>query len=178
MVADNTAQARLSKRFEKWDKDGNGVLEPSDFVAEAAEIAAALGQAPDSPRGAALRDAFQSMFEALADRAGVSPQGPLNRDQFHAAAGELFQGGEAAFNTVLGPVAKGIIGLCDRNDDGVIDASEFAGWLRAVAGLDEAAAAEAFRQIDADGNGTLSEDELLAAIREFHFGRLEFELLG
>ncbi|MEZ7006297.1 EF-hand domain-containing protein [Streptomyces sp. AD55] len=178
MVADNTAQARLSKRFEKWDSDGNGVLEPSDFVAEAARIATALGQSPDSPQGVALRNAFQSMFENLAERVGVSPQGPLSQEQFLGAAGELFQGGDAAFNRVLGPVANGIVGLCDRNADGVIDAAEFGSWLGAVGGLDESSAAEAFRRIDTDGDGVLSEQELLAAIRDFHFGRLEVELLG
>ncbi len=170
MVADNTAQARLSKRFEKWDSDGNGVLEPSDFVAEAARIATALGQSPDSPQGVALRNAFQSMFENLAERVGVSPQGPLSQEQFLGAAGELFQGGDAAFN--------GIVGLCDRNADGVIDAAEFGSWLGAVGGLDASSAAEAFRRIDTDGDGVLSEQELLAAIRDFHFGRLEVELLG
>ncbi|MFC7979915.1 EF-hand domain-containing protein [Streptomyces cinereoruber] len=177
MAIDNVAQERLSKRFDKWDADGNGLLEPSDFTAEAANIARAFGESPESPKATALRDGFVAMFEELARRAGVAPQGSIDRAQFLQAAGEVVQGGAATFDPVFSPVAKGIVGLADRNGDGVIDGTEFATWLKAL-GLGEAQAREAFKQIDADGDGTLSEQELLAAVRKFHLGELDVELLG
>ncbi|MFD4375939.1 EF-hand domain-containing protein [Streptomyces sp. NPDC058486] len=171
------AQERLSKRFDKWDVNGDGVLETSDFVTEAANIATAFGQTPESAKGSQLRDGFIAMFELLADKAGAPAQGPINRAQFLQAAGEVVDGGAATFNPVLGPVTKGIVALADSDGDGVIDEAEFAVWLKAV-GVSEKEGRSAFQQIDTDGSGTLSEDELLTAVRRFHTGELDVELLG
>ncbi|GGY50458.1 EF-hand domain-containing protein [Streptomyces omiyaensis] len=177
MAVGNIAQERLAKRFDKWDANGDGVLEPSDFVTEAANIATAFGETPDSAKGAQLRDGFIAMFEHLADKAGVGAQGPIDRAQFLQAAGEVVEGGAATFNPVLGPVTKGIVALADKNGDGVIDEAEFAVWLHVI-GLGEKEGRAAFQQIDTDGSGTLSEDELLTAVRRFHTGDLDVELLG
>ncbi|GHA89098.1 EF-hand domain-containing protein [Streptomyces termitum] len=177
MAVGNVAQERLSKRFDKWDANGDGVLEPSDFVTEAANIARAFGETPDSAKGEQLRDGFTAMFQHLAAKAGVGAQGPLDRAQFLRAAGEVVEGGAATFNPVLGPVTRGIVALADKNGDGVIDDAEFATWLNAI-GLGEEEGRAAFQQIDTDKSGTLSEDELLDAVRRFHTGELDVELLG
>lgn len=172
---ENTVQERLSKRFDKWDTNGNGVLEASDFTGEAAKIAAAFGKSPE--QAGQLHDAFQAMFARLASEAGVGPAGPLTREQFMDAAGRMFQSGPGAFDNVLRPVVQGIIALADRNQDGVIDSGEFSAWLQAV-GVPEADIAGAFQQVDVAGRGVLTEVELLDAIRAYHFGQLEVELLG
>ncbi|BAU86113.1 calerythrin [Streptomyces laurentii] len=172
---ESTVQDRLSKRFDKWDTNGNGVLEASDFVGEAVKIAGAFGKSP--AEAVQLNDAFQGMFGYLAKEAGISPEGSLTREQFMDVAGKMFQSGPATFNNVLGPVATGLIALCDRNNDGVIDGDEFAAWLQAV-GVPAADVADAFRKVDTAGQGHLTEAELLDAIRAYHFGQLEVELLG
>ncbi|MGP3924272.1 EF-hand domain-containing protein [Streptomyces sp. 8N616] len=172
------ATDRLVKRFEKWDADGNGALERGDFEEEAAKIAHAFGKSPDSGEVQALRDAFHSLFDYLVREAGVPAEGPLSKDQFLSVTENLiFQGGEANFNRALGPVVKAIIGLCDKNADGQINAGEFEAWLAGI-GVDRAEAQEAFRRVDKNGDGELSLEELLAAVRDYHFGRLEVELLG
>ncbi|CAL9588215.1 EF-hand domain-containing protein [Streptomyces albus] len=172
------ANDRLQKRFDKWDADGNGVLERGDFQEEAAKIAHGFGKAPDSREVQALKDAFNGLFDYLAREAGVGPDGSLSKDQFLQVTGNLiFEGGEANFNRVLGPVVKAIIGICDKNDDGKINSSEFEAWLGGI-GVNRTEAKEAFQQVDTNGDGELSLDELLAAVREFHFGRLDVELLG
>ncbi|PZT70750.1 EF-hand domain-containing protein [Streptomyces sp. SW4] len=173
-MTETLVKSRLEKRFEKWDLDGNGVLERSDFEGEAGKIASAFGKSPNSPEAESLKNAFTGLYDYLAGQG----QGSLTRQQFVDVSGQvLFQSGEATFNRVLGPVVRGIIGLCDESGDGRIDGKEFAAWMKGV-GVGQAEAAEAFRKVDTDGDGTLTEEELLAAIREYHFGRLEVELLG
>lgn len=172
------ANDRLVKRFEKWDTDGNGVLEAGDFQGEAARIAENLGRETNSPEVQVLLNAFQGLYEHLAQRAGVPAGSGISREQFLNATGDmLFKEGEAGFNRALSPIVKALIRLCDDNHDGEIDDREFRAWLTAV-GVPASQAGDMFRQVDADGNGRLSEEELLRVVRDFHFGRLDVELLG
>ncbi|WP_338598598.1 EF-hand domain-containing protein [Saccharopolyspora sp. SCSIO 74807] len=172
------ATERLRKRFAKWDIDGSGSLERADLEKEGEKIAQAFGKSPTSPEGQAMRSAFTTMFGYLADNAGVGADGALTEDDFVRVAQKMmFEDGETAFDGVLGPVVRGIVGLCDKNADGQINGAEFASWLTAV-GVDRSQASGTFAQVDANGNGELSVDELLAAVRDFHFGRSEIELLG
>ncbi|GAA2796708.1 EF-hand domain-containing protein [Saccharopolyspora taberi] len=167
------ANDRLQKRFDKWDVNGNGSLERADFDREAQNIAKAFGKDASSPEVQQLKDAFGGLFDYLANGSDS-----IAKEQFLNVAGNLiFQEGEAGFNRALGPVVQGIIGLCDKNSDGQINAQEFANWLVGV-GVSPDEAAEAFQKVDTNGNGQLSVDELLGAVRDYHFGRLEVELLG
>ncbi|MFI6348192.1 EF-hand domain-containing protein [Streptomyces sp. NPDC050560] len=176
-MSNATATARLEKRFEKWDIDGNGILEARDFQEEAARIAQNIGRS-GTPQAEALTAAFVGLYEHLAGRAGVQAGQGLSREQFLDVTGKLlFSDGEAGFNRALSPLVKALIGICDQDHDGKMDADEFRAWLVGV-GLPTSNARELFGKVDADGNGHLSEEELLRVMREFHFGRLDAELLG
>ncbi|MEV5986141.1 EF-hand domain-containing protein [Streptomyces sp. NPDC052051] len=172
------ANDRLVKRFDKWDTDGNGVLDATDFQNEAARIAQNLGKSADSPEVQELQGAFTGLYEYLAEKAGVKAGGAISRQQFLDATGDmLFKEGEASFNRALSPIVKALIHLCDDDHDGQINAREFQAWLNAV-GVPLSQAGEAFQKVDKNDDGQLSEDELLQCVREFHFGQLEVELLG
>lgn len=172
------AEERVRKRFAKWDADGSGSLEKADLEMEAAQIARAFGQDLGSPQVRELTDAFSAMFDHLGQESGVGSDGSLTEDQFVAATGAMIaEGSERTFDGVLGPVMRGIVALCDRNADGQINRDEWAAWMNGV-GVDEAQARVAFDQVDKNGNGELSVDELLGAVRDYHYGRLDVELLG
>ncbi|WP_020674233.1 EF-hand domain-containing protein [Amycolatopsis nigrescens] len=172
------ANDRLKQRFDKWDVNGDGVLERADFTQEAERIVSAFGKSMNSPEGQATLNAFTGLYEYLATQAGVGPSGSLTEDQFIAVNEKLiFQDGESTFNRVLRPVMKAVVGLCDSDHNGQIDANEFAQWLKGI-GVSESQARSAFQQIDTSGDGQLSVEELLAAVRNFHFGKLDVALLG
>ncbi|MBN6037816.1 EF-hand domain-containing protein [Amycolatopsis sp. 195334CR] len=170
------AQDRLTQRFEKWDTNGDGALELADFREEAHLIAEAFAKGEASPETRALMAAFTGLFDYLTSQAGARDS--LTREQFRVVTERLiFEEGEAAFNRVMGPVVDGVIGMCDDNHDGHIDGDEFAIWLGAL-GVEQEEARTAFARIDSSGDGLLSTAELLAAVRDFHFGRLDLPLLG
>lgn len=171
------ANDRLKQRFEKWDVDGNGALERSDFEQEAADIARNFGTDVNSPEGRNLRKAFNDLFDFQASQAGVGPNGRISLSQFVAVNEKVMQQGESTFDRVLRPIVKALIDLCDDNHDGMINQAEYAKWLKAV-GVDSSTARSTFSQIDTNGDGELSQNELLAAVRDFHFGKLDVPLLG
>jgi len=177
-MSTTAANGRLVKRFEKWDTDGNGLLEAGDFKAEAARIARNLGRDANSPEAQQLLNAFQGLYEHLAQRVGTPAEKGISREQFLDTTQEmLFQEGEESFDCALAPLVQALIRLCDDDHDGELDAGEFHAWLTAV-GVPSIKAGEMFEKVDANGDGRLSEEELLRVLREFHFGRLDVELLG
>jgi Ca2+-binding EF-hand superfamily protein len=171
------ANDRLKQRFEKWDSDGNGVLERSDFEQEAAGVVRAFGADSNSREAQAVKRAYNELYDYQANQAGVGPNGRIPLEQFIAVNERVLQQGDTGFDRMMRPVVKSLIGLCDDNHDGSINQSEYAKWLKAV-GVDASTARSTFSQIDTDGDGELSEDELLAAVRNFHAGKLDVPLLG
>lgn len=173
-----TVKNRIMHRFSKWDANDDGFLDRSDMEQEAEEIVRAFGKDPSSPEAQAIKRANAGLFDLLAGLAGVAADGRLNAEQFRSSCEKLiFEQGEAAFNRALTPLVQGIIRLCDRNDDGMINRSEFRSWL-SVFGHSADDADETFEQIDKDGNDELTTDELLGAIRDYHFGRLNADLIA
>lgn len=169
---------RLELRFDKWDSDGNGRIERSDLEAEAHRILAAFGESPSTPQGRALLESFTGTFEYLAERAGVGRGGGLDRQQFlQVIEAEVFQGGDAGFGRVVRPMIQAILNVCDTDGDGEVNPTEFAKWLKA-AGVSKAKADESFRLIDTNGSGSLTVDELVAAVKAYHFGTLDVPLMG
>lgn len=170
-----SAQDRIKTRFNRWDSHGSGDLLRTDFEREADRIAEAFGAELSAPATVRLRGALARLFELCARQTGALLNGPITEAQFHKAAEDLiFEQGEAAFNRALRPVVEGVIGLCETNR---ITRAEFTCWLAAL-GVSQPNATEAFDRIDVGGHGTLSPEELLAAIREYHYGRLDVELIS
>lgn len=168
---------RLSQRFRLWDTDGDGVLERSDLEQEATRIAGAFGKPAKSQEARALKDAFARLFDYHTREARVGSNDSITQDAFLRINEALIKQGPAAFKSVLGPVVTAVIGLCDKNADGRINQDEFRSWLNGI-GVPDSESENIFQQLDTNRSGELSEDELLEAVRKFHFGELEFGLLG
>lgn len=169
---------RLKQRFARWDHNGDGSLQRSDFVAEARRVSETFGADPESSKAKAMVAAMSGNFEFHADRAGVSLDGQISQEQFLENAEQLIlHEGEAAFSRMLYPIVKAVVGLADRDDDGVLSKQEFVQWLQGM-GTTEADAVSAFDRIDADNNGELSVDEVLAAFCDFHSGKLDAPIFG
>lgn len=173
-----TSDDRLEQRFRLWDVDNDGRIERSDFEAEATRIVQAFGEDANSPRGYGLMQSYLNMYDFLAAKAGVGPEG-LGLDQFRAVVqAEMLDQGNAGFARVLRPTITAIVQLCDVTGDGEINQAEFGRWLNAIGGDAGTNPAEAFRRIDTSGNGTLSVEELVEAVKQYHFGVSDTALLG
>ncbi|AXE83687.1 MULTISPECIES: EF-hand domain-containing protein [unclassified Streptomyces] len=170
-------EQRLRRRFDMWDKNGDGTIERSDWADEAQRILASFGESESSPKGRALTDAYLGMWDHLAGQAGIGPDGTLSFGEFAAvAAKQVLERGQDGFDEVLRPTIGAIANLCDTDGDGQVSPQEFQRWMHAI-GSDEATAQTAFELIDSDGDGQLSVEELIAAVHRYHSGDLDFALL-
>lgn len=165
---------RLSARFDLWDRDGNGQLEHGDFEAEGRRIVKAFGESETSPRGHAVMTGYGDIWNHFAAKAGSTST--VSREQFERVGADIIAGGAAEWAAVVRPHITAMVQLCDTDGDGQINQAEFTKWLKAV-GV-EADAADTFRQIDADGDGYLSIDELCSAVHAYAEGKLDVSLLG
>ncbi|MFF9128107.1 EF-hand domain-containing protein [Streptomyces sp. NPDC014889] len=170
---------RSKKRFDSWDVNGDGHIDRSDCDAESERILRAFGEAPGSPRGRALSDAYLGMWHFFADKAGIDKEnGRLTPEQFNAIVEEhVLENGGADFGKAVKPTIQAMIALADVDDDDQISPTEFKTWLDAM-GVDDIDPADAFRQMHANGNAQLSADELVQAVLAYHLGEIDVPLLG
>ncbi|WP_409473939.1 EF-hand domain-containing protein [Streptomyces sp. HC307] len=176
-MSTSVQEKRLRRRFDMWDKNGDGTIDRSDWAGEAKRILLAFGESESSPKGRNLTDAYLGMWEYVAGEAGVGSDGALGFDEFKGvAADKVLERGQAGFDQVLRPTISAIADLCDTDGDGQVSPPEFRRWIHAI-GSDESTADTAFKLIDTDGDGQLSVEELIVAVHRYHSGELEFSLL-
>ncbi|GGV17776.1 calcium-binding protein [Streptomyces litmocidini] len=170
---------RAQQRFDTWDVNGDGQIDRSDWQAEAQQILKALRVPSVSPAGRALTEAYLGMWSFFAGEAGIDEEdGSLNLDQFnHIAHEHIVEDSSSGFGRVVRPVIEAMVELVDTDGDHQVNPPEFKTWLDAInaSNIDPA---EAFRQIDTDGDGQLSVDELVQAVRAYHMGDIDVPLLG
>ncbi|MER6714973.1 MULTISPECIES: EF-hand domain-containing protein [unclassified Streptomyces] len=178
-MSNKTAQVeRLRQRFELYDTDGDGRVRRGDLEAEARRIVEAFGEPDGSPKAQALLHAYPHMWDYMMEKAGRDPGDSLSADEFVAIAdAQMLSQGAAGFSTMLRPSIRAMVDLCDIDGDGQVDPAEFRKWLAAI-GNDRVDADEVFGQVDTDGNGQLSVEELVAAVGRYHAGELDAPLLG
>lgn len=168
---------RLKARFDRWDVAGKGVVRRTDFEHEADRIVRAFGRGTTSPAARNLRSALCWMFDVVAGESGARPDGAVSEQQFREVCESLiFEHGEAAFNRMLTPVVSAVIGLCEKRDEGRINRTEFATYLCAH-GMSMNDGLVAFDKIDCFDRGELSLAEMLQAVRDYHYGRLDIEFI-
>ncbi|WP_026426048.1 EF-hand domain-containing protein [Actinokineospora inagensis] len=170
--------SRLKRRFELWDTNGDGSIDRSDYETEARRILQGFGEQENSPKGRALLSAYTGMWDTLASKAGVNSGGQVTLDQFiQITDSEIAHGGDSGFDRNLRPTIEAIVDICDTDGDGEVSPAEFKRWMRA-AGVDERQAEQAFSQLDSNHNGSLSVEELVDAVRDYHQGKHDISLLG
>ncbi|MFE4593666.1 EF-hand domain-containing protein [Streptomyces laurentii] len=159
--------AKIERGFDRLDPDGNGVLTEEDHVEMGRRVATSLGHAEDSPEARRIIDAYTAIWrEVHLPFVPAGGQG-IPKDRFVASTRTLAENPETAEN-VLGRIAEIYLQIADIDRDGRISPDEFLAFQRGhFPEFTEENAAEAFRHLDTDGDGTLSPAEFTHAVIEF-----------
>ncbi|MEU9179883.1 EF-hand domain-containing protein [Streptomyces sp. NPDC048550] len=152
--------------FDRLDTNGDGVLAADDYRASAERFLQSYGAGPNSPKGRALIEANQALWERQAELVDRDRDGRIRREEYREWFASL-PPAEAGSGALSGsPEVMAVLHaqfhVADRDGDGVMDLHEFTVW-RALKGVPSQSAAAAFALIDTDGDGAIRWEDFSGA---------------
>lgn len=161
-----TLQTRkLTRGFNLFDLDRNGVMDRQDCELVIKATTQAMGYAPDSPEYTAYHDEYMAGWDALVALGDSDGDQKLTLAENLAAYDKLMAQPEQ-FNALILGFVKTAIALWDSNQDGKVSEEEYKNYLLTVH-VTETEAADAFRRLDLNGDGYLTQEELFANLQDY-----------
>jgi len=153
-------EQKMKTYFIRIDFDNDGAITRKDFEGMGARFAETGKLSGDNAK--ALCDKVCGIWDQyLANMGGGAP---LTQDAFVAGLKKVKD--DANLKTTLGGPMPIYFAAVDANNDGMIQAEEFAEFFK-ILGLDPALAIESFKAIDTNNDGLLSVEEFSEAGAEF-----------
>jgi Ca2+-binding EF-hand superfamily protein len=159
---------KLTRLFNVWDANGDGVITTDDPAQVARNLAELQGLKPGSPEYEGFYSGFMLYQNDFLQAIGVDEHGRVKLEKWLAYHEEMLQEEKRFENTAL-MVAELMFDLMDQNGDGKITPEEYGGWMRAFRIKEQEITKEVFQKLDLNKDGTLSKQELLELTREFYY---------
>jgi Ca2+-binding EF-hand superfamily protein len=159
-------ERRIATRFAGFDQDGNGYIDRQDFNGAAKALLAEFGTTARSDKGQALfigAEAFWQGMAGIADRDGDQR---INRDEFVNGAVKRLRDNPERFAAIARPFLHAALRIADGDGDGSVTVEEVGRVLR-VLGATPSIADAAAAALDADADGRVAEDEIVAAFAQY-----------
>ncbi|MCA9791386.1 MAG: EF-hand domain-containing protein [Candidatus Eremiobacteraeota bacterium] len=163
---------KLIHMFELLDVDGNGFLEFADFQAVIETLAQERGLEPNSAGYRRLFGNNRRIWKGLF-KCDLNGDGQISLPEWLAyhiqaiVADEEAGISPAGLTTAIDSIARYFYELMDMDGDGQIQREDYRYFCEAH-GIPDETVEESFQQLDRDGNGTLSLDEVVTLVREFY----------
>lgn len=159
---------KLLKLFCMYDGDHNEYLVQKDFEKIATKIAVAKNLGSRSPKVLALKERFLQVWKSLMSKADASGDKRICLSEWLAYYDAVLNDQDKYLKEVQS-LMKLIFEVFDDNNDGQLSQAEWA-QLFQVYNVHPAYAPKAFKQLDMNGDGSLSRDEILVLIDDFFCG--------
>jgi hypothetical protein len=158
---------KLNVLFNLYDVDKDGFEEQADFEQIVQNLATTLRIQPGSPEHTRLYAAHVAVWNNVQQLVGSPGSQRVARGEYLAGYDRLLSA-KGNFLAAVGSWSDSLIELSDRDGDGRLSQQEYVANLRSF-NVDEAAANEAFRRLDLDGDGYLTHDEISRSVEEFFY---------
>jgi Ca2+-binding EF-hand superfamily protein len=158
---------KLNALFNLYDVDKNGFVEQADFEQIVHNLATTLGFQPGSPAYTRLHAGHMAIWNNVQQLSGAPGHQRVTLEEFLAGHDRLLSAKDRYLATI-GHFGDSVIELSDQDGDGRLSQQEYVANLRSF-NVDEAAANEAFRRLDRDGDGYLTHDEISRRVEEFFY---------
>ncbi|MCQ4207016.1 EF-hand domain-containing protein [Streptomyces longispororuber] len=154
-------ERRIAARFAGFDQDGNGYIDREDFYVAAKALLAEFGTTARCDRGQALYAGAEAFWQGMAGIADVDGDQRVTRGEFVTGAVKRLRDSPDRFAEIARPFLRGAIAVADPEGAGLSTAA--AERIMRVVGVGPEVAATAAAALDADGDGRISEDEVVRA---------------
>ncbi|MFD8410206.1 EF-hand domain-containing protein [Streptomyces sp. NPDC059650] len=152
--------------FDRLDTNGDGVLTAEDYRGSAEQLLQSYGMGPSAPKGRALIEANQALWERQAELVDRDHDGRIDRQEYREwfaslPASESASGAPSGSPEVMA-VLHAQFTVADRDGDGLMDLHDFTMW-RELKGVTGREATAAFELIDSDGDGAIGWQDFVGA---------------
>ncbi len=161
-------QEKLIHYFRLYDVDDNGRIARADFERVAENVRALHLSGERSPEYRAIHDGFLARWESLRASADADDNGSVDVHEW-LRYWEGVLADEARYQAEVAGVVERLLELFDTDGDGVLGADEFCSFY-AIYGMKAAMARRVFLDLDVDGDGAATREELMDMVHEFYRG--------
>lgn len=159
-------ERRIAARFATFDQDGNGYISREDFSTAAAALCAEFDATARSEKGQALYIGAEAFWQGMAGIADRDGDQRITRDEFVGGAVKRLRDNPERFAEIARPFLHAAIGVAGGGEDGTVAPAEAGRALRAL-GVPEDVASAVAAALDADGDGRVSEQEVVSAFAQY-----------
>ncbi|MFD4631301.1 EF-hand domain-containing protein [Streptomyces sp. NPDC058284] len=159
-------ERRIAARFATFDQDGNGYISREDFSTAAAALCAEFGATARSEQGQALYIGAEAFWQGMAGIADRDGDQRITKSEFVGGAVKRLRDNPQRFAEIARPFLDAVIVVADGDADGAVTPEEAGRALKAL-GVDEDVAAGSAAALDADGDGRVTEQEIVQAFAEY-----------
>lgn len=157
-------ERKIAARFATFDQDGSGYIDREDFSTAAKAVLAEFAVAARSDKGQAVFAGAEAFWQGMAGIADVDGDQRVSREEFVTGAAKRLRDNPHRFAEIARPFLRAVIAAANPYDDTARDATpEATARVLRVLGTPEELAGPVAAALDADGDGHITEDEILAA---------------
>ncbi|MEU9301711.1 EF-hand domain-containing protein [Streptomyces sp. NPDC048269] len=158
-------ERKIAARFATFDQDGSGYIDREDFSAAAKAVLAEFGTTARSDKGQAVFAGAEAFWQGMAGIADVDGDQRVSREEFITGAAKRLRDSPERFAEIARPFLRAVIAVADGEGGGAAPAA--AARVLRVLGTPPELATQVAAALDADGDGRISEDEILTAFAAY-----------
>ncbi|MEW2081555.1 EF-hand domain-containing protein [Streptomyces sp. NPDC005283] len=158
-------ERKIASRFAAFDQDGNGYIDREDFSGAAAALLAEFSTTARCDKGQALYSGAEAFWQGMAGIADVDGDQRVTREEFITGAVKRLRDNPQRFAEIARPFLHALIAIADEDGDGVTPSA--AERVLRVLGVAPDVVTQVAAALDADGDGRITEDEILAGFASY-----------
>lgn len=156
---------KLTRYFQVYDVDDDGRIDAADFERILENVRLLYGDDGTSGGADPLREAYMKFWDGLCRAADGDGDGGVSLEEW-LAYWQLTLGDDGRYREEVRELTDRLFTIFDLDEDGTIGAAEFIDF-HGIFGLPVDLAETVFVELDADGDGMISREELIGASGDF-----------